>query len=274
MTLLESARQTLLMLRYRRMLWYLPIALAVFGALTFVLAGRPQSRIDGHDLFCIVAWWGLGTVVVPWITLFLGVQAVHGEIEDRTSQYLFLRPVRRVPLFLGKWVAITGAASVIAWSSTAVLYVAMSAPEGLWPDGRQPYLLWSFGLVLSFAAMAYAAVAVFFAAMFRRPLAWAAFFVVGLQMLTANLPVSAGLRQLTITDHLRRMVLDMVEPDRGLAKNLWPAERRESRGEVLESAFGLELGSPLVSLLIFVAVCLLLGSYRYAATEYESRVRD
>lgn len=273
-TVFESARQTLLMLRYRRILWYLPIALAVLGALTFVLAGRAQGRISGHDLFCVIAWWGLGTVIVPWITLFLGVQAVHGEIEDRTSQYLFLRPVRRVPLLLGKWIAITFAASAMAWCATAVLFAAISARADLWPDGRQLHLFWSFGLVLSFGAMAYAAVAVFFGATFRRPLAWAAFFVVGLQMLTANLPVSAGLRQVTITDHLRRMVLDLIEPDRGLAHALWPAERDASLDELSEGAFRLATGSPLVSLLIFVVICLALAAYRYACTEYESRARD
>lgn len=273
-TMLESARQTILMMRYRRVLWYLPIALLVLGGLTFLLASRAQGRISGHDLYSVIAWWGLGTVIVPWVTLFLGVQAVHGEIEDRTSQYLLLRPVRRVPLLIGKWLAITVTNSVLAMGASAVLFAAIAARPGLWENGYELHLLWSFALVLSLGAMAYAAVAVFFGATFRRPLAWAAFFVVGLQMLTANLPVSAGLRQVTITDHLRRMVLDLVEPDRSLARALWPAERAESLVGLSPGAFRFESGSPLVSLLIFTGVCLLLGCYRYAKTEYESRARD
>jgi len=273
-TMMESARQVLVLLRYRRMLWYVPIALAILSALTFVLAGRARDRLDGHDLFCLVAWWGLGTVVVPWVTLFMGVQAVHGEIEDRTSQYLFLRPIRLVPLLLGKWVAIAVAGSGIAWLATLGMFAATAARGELWPDGLELHLLWSFGLVLSFGAMAYAAAAVFFAAMFRRPLAWAAFFVVGLQMLTANLPISAGLRQVTITDHLRRMVLDLVEPDGRLIRLLWPAEPRESPDDMASGAFALVWGSPLVGLLTFTAVCLLVACYRYATTEYESRTRD
>lgn len=274
LTMIESARQTLLMMRYRRVLWYLPIALLVLGGLTFLLASRAHSRVSGHDLYCVIAWWGLGTVIVPWVTLFLGVQAVHGEIEDRTSQYLFLRPVRRVPLLLGKWLAITIANSVLAIGASAVLFVAIAARPALWPDGYELHLLGSFAVVLCLGAMAYAAVAVFFGAMFRRPLAWAAFFVVGLQMLTANLPVSAGLRQVTITDHLRRMVLDLVEPDRSLARALWPAERPESLEGLRSGAFELESGSPLVSLMIFIGVCLVLACYRYTRTEYESRARD
>ncbi|MGK0303945.1 MAG: ABC-type transport system involved in multi-copper enzyme maturation permease subunit, partial [Planctomycetota bacterium] len=92
-TMLESARQTLVMLRYRRILWVAPIGLLLLFAFTFVLAGTARSGNDGAYLYSVFAWWGLCTVIVPWTTLFLGVQAVHGELEDRTSQYLFLRPV-------------------------------------------------------------------------------------------------------------------------------------------------------------------------------------
>jgi ABC-type transport system involved in multi-copper enzyme maturation permease subunit len=274
-TMIESARQTLLMLRYRRILWIAPLLLILLGAVAFLLAGSAQDRITGPDLFCVMAWWGLGTVIVPWVTLFLGVQTVHGEIEDRTSQYLFLRPVRRVPLLLGKWLAIAVVTSALACCATAILYAAIAARGELWPDGREPWLLQSFCLVLSLGAAAYAAVAVFLGATFRRPLAWAAFFVVGLQMLVANLKVSAGMRQLTITDPLRRMVLDLVEPNRRLAGALWPAEREESRNlELAEGAFRFEFGSPVVNLAILTTTCLALGCWRYARTEYESRNRD
>jgi ABC-type transport system involved in multi-copper enzyme maturation permease subunit len=274
-TILESARQTLVMLRYRRILWVAPIGLLLLFALAFVLAGTARSRSDGAHLYSVFAWWGLATVVMPWATLFLGVQAVHGELEDRTSQYLFLRPVHRVPLFLGKWLAIAAVSSALACCSAAALYVAVASREDLWPDGREPWLLVSFCIVLGLGATAYSAVAVFLAATFRRPLAWAAFFVVGLQMLAANLPVSAGLRQLTITDPLRRMTLDLIEPSRRLARALWPAERNEALSiENGTGAFLLEFGSPLCSLLILVVVCLTLGCWQYARTEYESRNRD
>lgn len=274
-TLLESARQTFAMLCYHRILWRAPIGLLIMGLLAFWLASRADGRTTGYDLYCVLSWWGLGTVLVPWITLFLGVQAVHGELEDRTSQYLFLRPVHRIPLLLGKWLAISLVTSVLSCCAAAVLFAAVGAHSELWPDGREPSLLLSFSIVLSFAAVSYAAVAVFLGATFRRPLAWAAFFVVGLQMLAANLKVSAGMRQLTITDPLRRMVLDLIEPGRDLARALWPAERSQALlAEFATGAFEFQFGSPLVSLLILTMVCLVLGAYRYSRTEYESRSRD
>ncbi len=264
-TALESGRQTLLLLRHRRFGWLVALALGALGALAFVLAARAHERLDGRTLYCLLAWWVLGTVVVPWSTLYLGVQAVHGELEDRTSQYLFLRPIGRVPLLLGKWLAVVAASALIGVGGAAILLVAVGAHGQLWPDGVDLSLFAAFALVLTLGGAAYAAVAMFFGATFRRPLAWAAFFVVGVQMLAANLPVSAGFRQLTITDPLRRMVLDRVEPDGRLARILWPAER-EFRPD--------DIGEPLTNLLWFLGTCLLLAAWRYARTEYESRARD
>lgn len=94
-TALESARQSVLLLRYRRFFWFLPVLLGLMFVFAYVIGGRAHDSVDGAHLYCVITWWGLGTVVVPWMTLYLGVQAVHGELEDRTSQYLFLRPVRR-----------------------------------------------------------------------------------------------------------------------------------------------------------------------------------
>lgn len=274
-TLLESARQTILMLRHRRVFWYVPIALVLLFAFAFVVSGRAHDSVDGAHLYCVIAWWGLGTVIVPWTTLYLGVQAVHGEIEDRTSQYLFLRPVHRVPLLLGKWLAVSLVASLIACGGAAALFAGVGGHPDMWLDGRDPALLATYCQVLCLGVVAYAATAMLFGAMFRRPLAWAAFFVVGVQMLAANLPVSAGMRRLTITDPLRRVLLDQLEPSRKLARDLWPAERGEAlEVDELAGSFELELGSPLIDLLIFTGVCLTLGAWRYARTEYESRNRD
>jgi hypothetical protein len=91
------------------------------------------------------------------------------------------------------------------------------------------------------------------------------FYVVGLQQIVANLPVSAGLRSATITDPLRRFVLDRVEPNQQLARELWPAEAN----------FDAELvGAPLQDLAWIVVVALAIGCWVYSRTEYDARPRD
>jgi|GEM_PF-3235841 len=274
-TMLESARQTLLLLCYRKLVIYVLLGLAAMFAMSCALASRADDSSDGRNLYCVIVWWGLGTVVVPWTTLYLGVQAVHGELEDRTSQYLFLRPVRRAWLLIGKWLAVVVVGGVFACAGSIALFAGFALEPDIWSDGREPALIITFSVVFGLGVIAYAAAAMFFGTTFRRPLAWAAFFVVGVQALAANLPVSAGMRRLTITDPLRRMLLDQLEPTRKLARDLWPAERGEARlYDDLSGSFTLTWGSPLTDILLFTLVCLSLGAWRYSRTEYESRGRD
>ena len=83
--------------------------------------------------------------------------------------------------------------------------------------------------------------------------------------LAANLPVSAGLRRLTITDPMRRMILDRIEPSPRLARMLWPAEREFSYDDI---------GAPVQNLAWFTLACLLVAVVCYVRTEYDSRSRD
>ena len=119
-------------------------------------------------------------------------------------------------------------------------------------------------MAMAVGAAAYAAAAVLFSAAFRRPLLMAAVFVVGLQQLAANLPVSPTLRQVTIADPMRRIVLDGIRPEPRLAEELWPAQRMS----------GDFVGEPWLDLAWFTGVCLALACWFYTRTEYESRHRE
>jgi ABC-type transport system involved in multi-copper enzyme maturation permease subunit len=266
-TALESARQTALRLRHHRV-WFLVIvgAAALYG-IAWLVGNQTakHGRGDGVMAYCNLAWWLQATVVMPWLTLYLGVQALHGGLEDRTFQYLFLRPVSRAGLLVGKWLAVAAVGGAVGAAGSCVLFAGMSDNADLWPDGAD----WSYAGVFAAASMAgaaaYAAVAMTFSAWFQRPLVWAALFVVGLQQVVANLPVSAGMRYATITDPMRRFVLDAIEPTKSLARSLWPAE----------PDFQIELvGAPLRDLAILAAVALALAAWIYSRTEYDARQRD
>ena len=266
MTVVESARQTFLRLRHGRRVWLYVLLLCLLTLAVWVLAGRvaERGRPDGRSLFSVAAWWLHANVVVPWATIFLGVQAVHGPLEDRTFQYLFVRPVARAALLLGNWLAVAAVGAGIGALGSLALFAGMAAHEGLWPHGVEWRLCGVFAQACACSAVAYAAVAVLFSAAFRRPLVWSGFFVVGLQMLTANLPVSAGLRSLTITDPVRRLVLEGVDPDPRLADALWPAEAYRPD----------QIGSPIADLAWLTAFCLVVAAWVWSRSEYEARERD
>lgn len=264
-TTMESSRQALLRLRHLRLWWFVAGGGAVLFGAAWLLASRVHERIDGHALFCILAWWLHGTVLMPWLSLWLGISVVHGILEDRSFQYLFLRPVGRVPLLLGRFLAVVVASSTIAVLGTVVLMLGLAQRRECWPDGVDWRACWVFATTLAAGSVAYSAAAMLFATWFRRPLLWAAFFVVGLQQLAANLDVSAGLRQLTITDPMRRLLFDGLEPNRRLAEMLWPAEPEFTPDQI---------GQPLINLAWFTGITLLLAAVAWRTIEYDARTRD
>jgi len=262
-TWFESMRQSLVLLLRNRLLWLLLIGELVAGIVAWGVAGR--GRLDGFDLYCLLAWWFQAWVVLPWAAMYLAVYAVHSEIEDRTVQYLFLRPVGRVPLLLGKWLASSLVATVLVTIGGLVLYAAVAAHPDIWADGVDPVASHAFVEVFAVGALAYAAFGVCFAAAFRRPLVWGAVFVV-LQMVIGLLPISAGVRALTVSDPMRRHLVDRLEPDQRLEQQLWPGQRL-GVGEDL-------IGEPILALLALSAVLLGLGLFSYCRAEYDSRNRE
>jgi len=266
-TVVESARQTALRLRHHRIWTLVVIGAAALYGIAWLVGYQVGQRTedDGVIAYCNLAWWLQATVVTPWLTLYLGVQALHGGLEDRTFQYLFLRPVSRTALLLGNWLAVSLVGASVGALGAVILFAGMADNRELWPDGADWRYAGAFAGACAIAATAYAAAAMAFSAWFRRPLVWAAFFVVGLQQVVANLPISAGLRSATITDPLRRFVLDAIEPTQRLARNLWPAEATFDPEQV---------GAPLLDLTWFVLVALAIAAWVYARTEYDARARD
>lgn len=263
-TALESARQTGLLLVRNRLVWIVVVAEVLFAAAAFVSAGLANERMDGSELFCVFAWWLLAGLVLPWSTLYLAVQAIHTEVEDRTFQYLFLRPVGRSGLLLGKWIAVAAISAAVAGFGGLVLFAAVAARRDCWANGVDLDLGRAVCGMLAGGAVAYAAVGAWFAATFRRPLLVASVAVV-LQALVVVLPVSAGIRMLTVADPLRRFLVDRIEPTSKLTRLLWPTEP-DLRLDLV--------GRPLVSLLVYSAVALALALFRYCRSEYDSRERE
>jgi len=263
-TMRESTRQTLARLVRHRVRWVVLGGLLLLAGGTWLLGANAHDRVTGRHLLCVLSWWVLATVLMPWATLYLGVHAAHGDIEDRTVQYLFLRPVGRAPVLLGKWLATAIAGAIVGAFGVVAIWVGLASHERLWGDGHEVATAGVFAVAVAIGAAAYAATAVLFSAAFRRPLLWAALFVVGLQQLAANLPVSTALRQMTIADPMRRIVLDGIHADARLAEILWPASEFQP----------MVAGEPLQDLAWFTGVCLVLACWLYSRTEYESRHRD
>jgi hypothetical protein len=260
----EVARQTLRLQLQNRMFWLLAAALL---GLAGIMGGVALNQDDtpGRQVYCIFCWWFVATVLLPWTTLYFSVQAVHGDIEDRTFQYLFVRPVPRGSILLGKWLAVALLSAACHALGVVLIYAAGRISDEMWTNGPEPRLPVVFAEAMVLLAVGYAAVSVFFAALFKRPLVWGTLFIVGGQLFLSNFPARAGIRLLTIADPVRRFVLEGIDPDQRLARMLWPSERNWSDEMI---------GQPLLNLGVIVGVALVLALVSYQRSEYDSRSRE
>ena len=265
----EVFRQSLLGLLRGRMTWL--VALMIPGLCVFGLLLPEQATEDvyGTDLFGIITSMFYLQMALPFSAMFFGVQTVHGDIEDRTVNYLFARPVHRSSILVGKWVGVTVVTAGLACLAVGALYVGLAAPERVWRGDAPPEsweIKWYF-LAILLSSSAYAAVAVLFGAYFKRPMLWAALFVLGWELFASNLPPEAGVRTMTVADPVRRFILASLELEPGspLSQVLWPDYTSWSPEE---------MGSPVRTVFFFIATCLGLGLWVYGRTEYDSRPRE
>jgi len=263
-TWIEATRQSLALLVGNRLYGLLLLGEVVAAIAAWGIAGDERNRLDGFDLYCLLGWWFQVWVVLPWVAIYLGVHAVHGEIAERTFHYLFLRPVRRAPLLLGKWLAACLLAAALCCTGAVLCFVAVAAHPETWSAGVDDGALFAFLEALGLGTLAYAACGACFGACCRRPLVWGAVFVV-LQMAVALLPVSAGVRALTISDPLRRLLLDLLAPGRQLAYRLWPNDRGVHDDLI---------GAPVLALFLFTGILLMIALLAYGRSEYDSRHQD
>lgn len=264
-TLAEIARQTAVRLLQSRMYAVLLLALAGVAVLAALLGIGRAGDIEGRNLYAVLCWWLVGNVLVPWTTMYFAVQAMHGDIEDRTFQYLFLRPVPRAAILLGKWLAVATVCGLTAALGALLVFAGVALHRDLWPTGVETSVGLCFAGALFLMAVVFAAVAAFFAVRCRWPLVWSTGYVLAAQFVLANLPARASVRSVTVGDPVRRLVFAGIDPDRRLSRMLWPFERHWSEDLV---------GRPLVDLAAITAVALVLALFYYVHTEYDSRPRE
>lgn len=262
---IEIARQTAVLLFRDRLYWLLWLAMAGGGVLVLAMGYEVGARINGPVLFAASTWWMLGTVTIPWTTSYLAVQAVHGDVEDRTFQYLFVRPVARSSILLGKFLAAFGLSLLAHTAGALAMFAGAAFHEDRWPDGLDFGLVLYMLAALAMLAVGYGAVACFFASRFRRPLVWSAAFVMFAGVFLPLLPAKAGIRVVTIADPVRRFLLDRLDPDPRFVRALWPSERAWTEDMV---------GTPLTNVATVLGVALLLALVSYCRAEYDSRERE
>lgn len=266
--LFEAARQAGLRALGQRILWFAVLAGCLLSLIGPAIPETSTRRLTGTDFYGGVAL-ALLQLGLPLVAVYLGLWSVHSDISDRSATHVFVRPISRVTLLLGRFAAVSLVAALATALVLGVIWVSFATTIRDWRHGLglEAGLLGDFVLAAWLGAPAYVAFGMFCGANFRRPLVVGVLYVVGWEEFVGFLPPQSGVRLWTVIDPLRRFLLARTE-----------APVDDGLGEVLlNSAQGVDLATlpdPVFSIGCFTAVALGAALATAARREYDSRPRE
>jgi ABC-type transport system involved in multi-copper enzyme maturation permease subunit len=165
------------------------------GSATIVING---NRLDTETIFSTAISLLYLRFIVPALGVYYGTSMIADEIEDRTITYLFLRPMRRGAIVLGKYLAYLASVLAAVLLSAALVFVALV------PLTNMGAFIDTFVRDLQQIALgiaAYGALFVLAGVTFKRPLIGGLIFVFGWEPVAVALP--GYVRQLTVAHYLQ-----------------------------------------------------------------------
>lgn len=223
-----------------------PLAIGVLLRVleTFGIGPRMgQSLVPGTTVFGAMIWLLFLRFIVPVLGVFYGTSLVADEVEDKTVTYLFVRPVPRETILIGKYLAYLATTVSVVLPSVVLLYFLVIPMGHGSLAGSFPALLKDLGL-LALGLAAYGAVFAFIGAWLKHPLVTGLFFAFGWEQIAMVVP--GYLRRFSVAYYLQALVPHSMPAD-GL-------------GSVLQSLFrevppvGVSIAWLLVITVVFVGL--------------------
>ena len=181
------------------LLCVLPVLGSLLGT-SLILSGVAAHELTGFSLTSFIIVNGYVYVLLAVVTLFYATALVSDEVEDKTITYLFMRPVTKATIYLGKYLAYLVAASTLLLPSAAACFlISMFAdPSGEFSH-HLPILLQDLA-VLALGILAYGALYTMLGAFTRRPVFVGLGFTLIWETLVTFIP--GYLNKLTIKHYL------------------------------------------------------------------------
>lgn len=154
------------------------LALAIRVATTLNLGPPRGPRPGGPVLFGLMVWLLYIRFIVPVLGVFYGTALVADEVDDKTITYLFVRPIQRASIVLGKFMAYWLCTLLLVLPSLTLVYLLIVPIRGGTLGASFPSLLADLGM-LAVGLAAYGAVFAFVGARLKRPLVVGLVFAFG-----------------------------------------------------------------------------------------------
>lgn len=163
---------------------------------------RTTVRVAGPIIFGHVIWLLYLRVIVPILGVFYGTSLMADEVEDKTITYLFVRPIRRGAVLLGKYLAYLVCTVCVVLPSVVLVYLLVvpihGSLGGSFLDVVKDLILLALGLAV------YGAVFAFIGAKLKRPLLVGLMFIFGWEQAAMAFP--GYMKRFTVAYYLQGLV--------------------------------------------------------------------
>jgi ABC-2 type transport system permease protein len=191
-----------------------PLVIALIfriGDAVGVSALRVNGRVVGGPvMFGATIWLLYLRFIVPVLGTFYGTSLIADEVEDRTITYLFMRPIPRGAIVVGKYLAYLACTVLVVLPSVMGVYLLMTPVGGGSLGATFPLLLTDLGL-LALGLAVYGAVFALIGARVPRPLVAGLILVFGWEQVALIVP--GYLRRFTVAYYLQALVPHTMPQD-------------------------------------------------------------
>lgn len=197
--LLFRSRKTLVM----GLLAMGPVVAAVLGVVVVQIRAGAVPH-TGFGLMTELASIGYIQILLLVLPLLYGTSLIGDEVDDKTITYLFVRPVPRAVIYLGKYLACVITVTVLIFPSFLLTFLILSTldpPEEV--IRHLPVLLQDLG-ILGLGILAYSGLFGFFGTVLKRPLLWGMIFGIGWEWIVTYIP--GYIHRFTIAHYLQSLL--------------------------------------------------------------------
>lgn len=183
----------------------LTFRLVLMFAETFVAgaSGLDRVPVSGASIFGFMVWMFYVRLCVPVLAVFYGTALIADEVEDRTLTYLFVRPIRRGAVLVGKYLAYLVCTLSVALPSLVMVFLLVVPTRGSSLGPSFPALAQDLAIV-ALGLAAYGAVFAWIGARLRRPLLSGLLFAFAWEPLVLVFP--GYLKKVTVAHYLQALV--------------------------------------------------------------------
>ncbi len=176
---------------------------------------RVEGRaVGGTTLFGMTIWLLYLRFIVPILGVFYGTSLVADEVDDKTITYLFVRPISRASILLGKYLAYLVSTVLVVLPSVMVVYFLATPFDARVIAQTFPALARDLGL-LGIGLAVYGAVFAFIGAWLGHPLIFGLVFAFGWEQLALFIP--GYLRRFTVMYYLQALVPHTMPQDSAMS---------------------------------------------------------